>query len=368
MKQQVPFLDLSLIDQELKSALEQKFSEMLSKGIFSGGEEVDFLSNNLAKYLNTDNEVIPCSNGTDALEVALRALGISEGDEVIVPALSWISTAEAVSMVRAIPVFIDTDTSGLMDLGLLDKVINPMTKAVIGVHLYGKMLDMEKLVAWGKLNAVKVIEDNAQGFGAHQGGKSAGCWGDVGCFSFYPTKNLGALGEAGALITHDEQLAKKIRMLINHGQSFRDRHEMLGRNSRIDSIQAGFLNVKLAYFKKWQEKRKILADIYLQNLTGVGDLILPETILGSEHNAHLFVVQSNFRDELKQYLEDMGIGTAIHYPTIIPKMKPYLIQKEFHVSEIWSKRALSLPLNPFLKKNEVWYIIEEIKKFYSKTS
>jgi dTDP-4-amino-4,6-dideoxygalactose transaminase len=368
MKMPIPFLDLSLIDQELKSALKQKFSDMLSKGIFSGGEEVELLEKNLGHFLNTKNEIIPCSNGTDALEIALRALGIGKNDEVIVPALTWVSTAEAVLMVGATPVFVDTDSSGLMDLELLDRVLNPMTKAVIGVHLYGKMMDIEKLVLWAKSKKIKVIEDNAQGFGAIQKGISAGCFADIGCLSFYPTKNLGALGEAGALITQDEQLALKIRMLINHGQVSRDHHEILGRNARMDTIQAGFLNVKLSFFQTWQQKRKTLAGEYLQHLSGIGDIILPESILASDHNAHLFVIQSGYRDTLKEYLENQGIGTAIHYPTIVPKMKPYFSQEEFQVSKKLSKSVLSLPLNPFLKEKDIWIIIDEIKNFYSKIS
>jgi dTDP-4-amino-4,6-dideoxygalactose transaminase len=368
MKKPIPFLDLSSIDQKLKTALEQKFSEMLAKGIFSAGEEVDLLCQNLSKFLATDNAVIACSNGTDALEIALRALEIGKGDEVIVPALTWVSTAEVVKLVGASPVFVDTDNSGLMDLELLDSLKTPKTKAVISVHLYGKMVDMEKLNKWAKPKGIKIIEDNAQAFGASQKGKSAGCWADIGCFSFYPTKNLGALGEAGALSTSDGNLAKKIKMLINHGQPFRDKHEMVGRNARIDSIQAGFLNVKLTYFQKWQEKRKNLASLYIQHLSGIGDLILPWSILDSDHNAHLFVIQTAFRSELKQFLWEKGIQTSTHYPSTIPKMEPYLSKAKFVNAEKLTASVLSLPLNPFLSENEVLLVIEEIKSFYSKIS
>lgn len=364
----IPFLDLSLFDQDLKTALERKFSEMLSKGIFSGGEEVELLALRIADFLDTKCTIIPCSNGTDALEIALRALEISIGDEVIVPALTWVSTAEVVKLVGAKPVFIDTDRSGLMDLDLLDQLATQKTKAIIPVHLYGKMVDMKKLTSWAKYKGIKIIEDNAQGFGAYQNGKSAGCWGDIGCFSFYPSKNFGALGEAGAVTTSDKNLAKKIQMLINHGQPIRDRHEMVGRNARIDSIQAGFLNVKLDYFKNWQEKRKNLAALYLDHLTGTGDLILPDTILNSDHNAHLFVIQTTLRNELKQFLQEKGIGTSIHYPTIVPKMIPYLEEREFSIAEKITASALSLPLNPFLTEKEVKRIIFEVKLFYGKTS
>ncbi|MCH6234344.1 DegT/DnrJ/EryC1/StrS family aminotransferase [Cognataquiflexum rubidum] len=363
----IPFLDLSLADQELKTALERKFSEMLSKGIFSGGEEVELFAKNFGNFLGTEALVSPCSNGTDALEIALRALEIGNGDEVIVPALTWVSTAEAVKLVGAKPVFIDTDPSGLMDLNLLDKV-SPNTKAVIPVHLYGKMVEMKHLIDWARPKGIKVIEDNAQGFGAIQDGKSAGCWGDVGCFSFYPTKNLGALGEAGALSTSDKDLSIKINMLINHGQPVRDQHEIVGRNARIDSIQAGFLNIKLEYFKKWQEKRKYLAAIYLDHLSETGDLILPYSILDSDHNAHLFVIQTAFRSELKHHLQQKGIQTSIHYPTILPKMVPYHSNDRFPNAEKLASSILSLPLNPFMTKNEVLKVIYEVKLFYGKTS
>lgn len=364
----IPFLDLSLVDKELKTDLERKFSEMLSIGIFSGGGEVDLLGKNLADILGSKADIIPCSNGTDALEIALRALDIGNDDEVIVPALTWVSTAEAVKLVGAIPVFVDTDHSGLMDLDLLDNVANPKTKAIIPVHLYGKMVDMKHLTAWAKPKGIKVIEDNAQGFGAHQNGINAGCWGDIGCFSFYPTKNLGALGEAGALSVSDKNLAKKIRMLVNHGQLIRDQHEMVGRNARIDTIQAGFLNVKLNYFKKWQEKRKNLAAIYLRQLSETADLILPTSILGPDHNAHLFVVQTALRSELKQYLQQKGIHTTVHYPTILPNMKPYFSNSHFPIANKLASSILSLPLNPFLTETEIMKVIDEIKLFYGKTS
>jgi UDP-2-acetamido-2-deoxy-ribo-hexuluronate aminotransferase len=368
MNAPIPFLDLSRIDQKLKSALESKFSEMLSKGIFSGGEEVDSLADNLAKFLKTDYNIIPCSNGTDALEIALRALGICAGDEVIVPALTWVSTAEVVKLVGATPVFVDTDHAGLLNLELLDNLFSKRTKAIIPVHLYGKMVDMEKLCNWAKLKGIKVIEDNAQAFGAHQNGRRSGCWGDIGCFSFYPTKNLGALGEAGAISTQDKTLAQNIRMLINHGQSLRDQHQDVGRNARIDTLQAGFLNVKLSFFDQWQEQRKTIAQKYLKKLSGVGDLILPHTILQPAHNGHLFVIQTSLRDKLRQYLNEKGIGTSIHYPKIIPKMPPYFVEGKFEVSEKLTETILSIPLNPYLEDEEVIRIIEEIRNFYPRIS
>jgi dTDP-4-amino-4,6-dideoxygalactose transaminase len=362
MNKQIPFLDLSQIPLDLKIALKEKFSQMLDKGVFSGGEEVEILEKNLKEYLGI-NHALACSNGTDALELALRALEIGSGDEVIVPALSWVSTAEAVALVGAKPVFIDTDASGLMDLDLLESKKSSRTKAIIPVHLYGNMVDMEKLLLWSKKNKVAVIEDGAQSFGAVLKGKHAGTWGDIGCLSFYPTKNLGALGEAGAVLTEDSNLAEKLRHLLNHGQTFRDHHILVGRNARIDSIQAGFLNVKLGFFSTWQKKRKNLASIYFQELKDIPSISLPQEILSPFHNAHLFIIKTSQRDDLRQFLAQKGVGTAIHYPEIIPFMKPYLDGKKYPVAEMMSKTVLSLPLNPWMKNADVKRICKEIRNF-----
>ena len=367
MNKQIPFLDLSQIPLDLKIALKEKFSQMLDKGVFSGGEEVEILEKNLQEYVGI-NHALACSNGTDALELALRALEIGSGDEVIVPALSWVSTAEAVVLVGAKPVFIDTDASGLMDLDLLESKKNSKTKAIIPVHLYGNMVDMEKLLLWSKKNKVAVIEDGAQSFGAVLKGKHAGTWAEIGCLSFYPTKNLGALGEAGAVLTENSILAEKLRHLLNHGQTFRDHHVHIGRNARIDSIQAGFLNVKLEFFSAWQKKRKSLASIYLQELKDFPAIILPQEILSSFHNAHLFVIQTSQRDTLREYLAKKGVGTAVHYPEIIPYMKPYADGHKYPIAEMLSKTVLSLPLNPWLNNADVKRICEEIRNFRFQTS
>lgn len=363
MHRQIPFLDLSRIPEELKKSMKKKFAEMLDKGVFSAGEEVEALEKKLRNYLQAAH-VVPCANGTDALEIALRVLGIGFGDEVIVPAMTWVSTAESVRMVGAIPVFLDTDAEGLMDLEALDSVASSKTKAIIPVHLYGKMVDMEKVVDWARKKGVVVIEDAAQAFGSSQKGVSAGCWGDIGCFSFYPTKNLGALGEAGALVSQDSKLEARLRLWINHGQISRDKHVSLGRNSRIDSLQAGFLNVKMDCFDVWQKRRKVLAEIYLRELKGLGDLVLPQDIHESSHNAHLFVIRTRNRNELKSFLSQSGIGTAIHYPTILPQMEAYADGRKYPMAEANSKTVLSLPLNPWMLEEECEEIVDAIRRFY----
>ena len=368
MRRQIPFLDLADFPADLKLELQAKFSQMLDKGIFSGGEEVVGLENELKAYLKAPY-FIACSNGTDALEIALRALNLGQGDEVIVPAMTWVSTAEAVQLVAATPVFAEIDANGLLDLDKLPKYLSPKTKAIIPVHLYGKMVNMKKLSALAKANNLYLIEDAAQAFGACQHGIPAGLWGDIGCFSFYPTKNLGALGEAGGLSTKDSSMDRKIRLLINHGQEVRDTHEIVGRNARIDTLQAGFLRVKLNHFDHWQRNRKALAKQYLGKLSKLTNIQVPAGILEEDHNAHLFVIQTPERDNLKLHLQSRGIGTAIHYPNPIPLMPVYSNQPgAFPIAEKFSHTILSLPLHPFLSEEDVKYICSEIIAFFDKGS
>lgn len=351
------------MDEELKDALKSKFSEMLDKGIFSGGDEVNLLESQISTYLKSPFS-IACANGTDALELALRALEIGPGDEVIVPATTWVSTAEIVVMVGATPVFWDTDTDGLLASDW-EKAVSSKTKAVIPVHLYGKMVEMESLLQKAKKHKLFVIEDGAQSFGSFQNKKGAGTFGDVGCLSFYPTKNLGALGEAGMCLTNSAELNKRIRLLLNHGQLDRDEHELVGRNSRIDSVQAGFLNAIFEKFEFFQVQRKNFANMYLEGLIGIDGLQLPTSILEEDHNAHLLVIQTVRRDELKLFLMDKGIGTAIHYPHILPDMKPFRSDGNFSNARKLSKQVLSLPLNPWMKEGEIEYIVKVIRDFFT---
>jgi len=360
---EIPFLDLKLHDEKLKEELRTKFASMLDAGIFSGGEEVNLLEGNLSGELNSAF-VLTCANGTDALELALRALDIGPGDEVIVPAMTWVSTAEAVCLVGAKPVFWDVEEDGLLGQDW-HQAITERTKAVIPVHLYGKMVCMDSLRTAAKDRGVKVIEDAAQAFGAFQNGKAAGTISDIGCLSFYPTKNLGALGEAGACVTQNSELAEKIMLLRNHGQLTRDQHVLIGRNSRIDTLQAGFLNVLLAYFSSYQQTRKGLASIYLEKLRHIEGLKLPREIVDEAHNGHLFVICTEKRDALKAFLKQKGIGTAVHYPQILPEMKQFFQKGDFPNASRLSKQALSLPLNPWLKKEEIELVASTIHDFFS---
>lgn len=358
----IPFLDLSRMEASLRDKLKNRFSEVLEAGIFSGGKEVDAFEKSISKYLNSPFS-IACANGTDALELALRALEIGPGDEVIVPAMTWVSSAEAVVLVGAKPVFWDTDANGLLRKDW-EKAVTAKTKAVIPVHLYGKMVDMRPLMEKAKNLQLFVIEDAAQAFGAFQYGKAAGSWGEVGCLSFYPTKNLGALGEAGMCLTTDPDVAQKIRLLLNHGQPLRDQHELVGRNSRIDTLQAAFLQVFLEVFEENQAKRKSFAKKYLEAFSDLEGLSLPQGVLETDHNAHLFVIQTSRREDLRRFLSGQGIGTAVHYPSILPDLKPFASKGNFDNARKLSLEGLSIPLNPFLKAEETEYAIQKIMAFF----
>jgi len=361
---EIPFLDLKRFDLDLKKSLQVKFTTMLEEGLFSGGKEVADLESKIKAKLES-NYAIAVANGTDAIEIALRALQIGPGDEVIVPAMTWVSTAEVVVMVGAKPVFWDTDQDGLLAPDW-DRAITSNTKAVIPVHLYGKMADMEMVMQKARLNQLLVIEDAAQAFGSTKNGRAAGTWGEIGSLSFYPTKNLGALGEAGMCLTQDSNLEERIRLLINHGQPKRDEHVLIGRNSRIDTLQAGFLNVMLNRFEEFQLIRKRQAKRYLDELASIEGLGLPIGILELYHNAHLFAIQTERRDELQVFLREKGIGTAVHYPKILPEMGIFNSTGKFPKANKIAVNGLSLPLNPFLLDQEQGYIIEQISTFFKK--
>ncbi|MEX2595167.1 MAG: DegT/DnrJ/EryC1/StrS family aminotransferase [Anditalea sp.] len=363
MKKYIPFLELGTLHQQIADELKEKFLEVLGEGIFSAGKEVAMFEKKVGNLLKV-SYAIPCSNGTDALELALTALEIGPGDEVIVPALTWTSTAEAVVNVGAKPIFCDVDQDGLIAVSEAEKLVTTRTKGMIPVHLYGKMVDMKRLLNFAHQHQLRVIEDGAQAFGAFQQGISAGAFGDIGCFSFYPTKNLGALGEAGLLTTKEEILAKRLRFILNHGQSERNVHELVGRNSKIDTLQAAFLNVKLRHFDTWQNIRKRWASHYLKELQEVKAFHLPHDILNADHNAHLFTIRFNQRDTLKDYLEKQGIGTAVHYPASLPKTKAFYSLSSFPVAEEIARTTLSLPLHPLLKEEELMLICGKIKDFF----
>lgn len=350
----IPFVDLKVQYQSLKEEIDEAIASIIDQTAFIGGQFVRDFENDFAEYIGTSN-CIGVANGTDAIEIALKALGVGEGDEVIVPALTWISTAGAVSNVGAEPIFVDVlaEERTIDPSGIKEK-INDKTKAIIPVHLYGLPARMNEIVGIAKSNNLFVIEDCAQAHGATIDGKMVGTFGDIATFSFYPGKNLGAYGDAGAIVTNDEALATTCRMLANHGQITKHDHRIIGRNSRLDTMQAAILKAKLPNLEDWTKGRIQVARWYEQKLEGV---IKPSTPESMRHVFHLYVIQTQHRDQLMQRLEEANVGFAIHYPTPLPHLKSYAYKGhqigDFPFAEKMCKEIISLPMYPELTEEEV---------------
>ncbi|MFC5191139.1 DegT/DnrJ/EryC1/StrS family aminotransferase [Algoriphagus aquatilis] len=325
--------------------------------------EKEYASFNQIQY------AIGISNGLDALYLALKALEIGEGDEVIMPSNTFIATVLAVSYTGAKPVFVEpNEKTYLINPDLIAQAITSNTKAIIPVHLYGQACEMDKIMQIaGKYN-LKVIEDNAQAHGATFNGKLTGSFGHINATSFYPGKNLGALGDAGACTTNDAALAEKILMLRNYGSREKYKHEVIGHNMRLDELQAAFLSVKLRHLYEWTRQRLEIAAWYNGALAGMGDLILPEVGSDSTHVYHLYVIRTNYRDKLQAFLAEKGIGTLIHYPIPPHLQKAYahlgFKEGDFPVAEKLAKTSLSLPIWPGIKKECIKKISNNLIEFY----
>ncbi|RYU76071.1 DegT/DnrJ/EryC1/StrS family aminotransferase [Hymenobacter persicinus] len=309
------------------------------------------------------------ANGLDALHLSLLALGIGPGDEVIVPSNTYIATWLAVSYVGATPVSVEPNpATANLDPARLEAAITERTRAIMPVHLYGQACEMEAIMAIARQHRLFVIEDNAQSQGATAGGKSTGSFGDVNGTSFYPGKNLGALGDAGAITTNDAMLAQKLRTLRNYGSQQKYYNEVIGYNSRLDELQAAVLQVKLQYLPDWTRQRQQVAAWYDAQLQSVGDLHLPVTAAGSTHVYHLYVVRTAQRDALQRHLTEAGIGTLIHYPVPPHLQQAYahlgIKQGAFPIAEELANTSLSLPMWPGMKEEDVTAVVEAIRRFY----
>ena len=362
----IPLVDLKKQYDSIKPEIDKCIKEVLLNTSFVGGGIVTEFEKNFKKYIGV-NYCISCANGTDSIEILLKALDISKDDEVIVPAISWISTSEAVSSVGAKPVFVDIDPDYYtIDLNNIERVITNKTKAIIPVHLYGQPVDMPKLMAIAKKHNLKVIEDCAQAHGAEFKNKKIGSFGDCASFSFYPGKNLGAYGDAGAMLTNDINIAEKARMIANHGQKEKHNHIIEGRNSRMDGIHAAVLNVKLNYLNSWTDKRIEIAKNY-NSLLSKSSISCPKKIKDGKHVYHLYVIRSFHRDKLKKELAEKGISSAIHYPTALPFLKCYhhLNHKknDFPIANSYTEQILSLPIYPELEEEEISKIITSLNKY-----
>ncbi len=368
----IPLVDLVVQYESIKTEIDAAIASVISSGRFIGGDEVKKFAIKFAGLTNTPY-CVPCANGTDAIEIALTALGIGPGDEVIIPAFSFVATLEAVCNVGAKPVLCDIDPIRYtLDVKNIEPLITLKTKAVIPVHLYGQLADMDPIMTLCKSKGIYVIEDAAQAHGAEYKGQLAGSIGHLGTFSFYPGKNLGAYGDAGAITTNDEDLYNKTYKIANHGRISKYNHEIVGRNSRMDSIQAAILSVKFEYIKNWNITRRKLAGRYNQLLKNIDQIKLPAIFPESESIFHLYVirVEKSRRDDFRNYLSEKGIETGVHYPISISKLKVTTDQLNIHVncpeSEKASEEVVSLPMYPELTEAQQEYICSHIRDFFSR--
>jgi len=366
----VPFVDLKAQYLSLKPALDAAIGEVVSATAFIGGRYAAAFESSFAQYLAVDH-CVAVANGTDALEIALRAVGIEPGDDVIVPANTFFATAEAVSNVGATPIFVDCEPVYYnIDTTKIEEKITPRTKAIIAVHLYGLPAEMDEIMAIARKHGLKVIEDAAQAHGATYKGQKAGSVGDAATFSFYPSKNLGAFGDAGAIVTNDAATAERARLIANHGQAAKNRHTLVGRNSRMDGIQAAVLSTKLPHLDGWLEARCSNAEIY-NTLLADADLVLPSGPEHSRHIYHLYVVQVANRDAVQIKLADAGIETGVHYPTALPYIEAYAhlrhSSEDFPVARSQMGKLLSLPMYAELMPEMIEYVCDVLKSSISRS-
>lgn len=360
------FMDLVVKENSLKEEIRKVFEEVLASGQYVGGRYVEEFEKEFARWTGT-KYCVSVSSGTDALKYALMALDIGSGDEVITTPLTFIATAEAIVLVGAKPVFVDVNSDTfLIDPSLLEEKITERTRAIIPVHLFGAVCDMEKIREVATKYGIAVVEDAAQAHGAVYKGKKAGSLGDIATFSFYPTKNLSAFGEAGAVTTDSAELARKVNLIKNHGQTQPYYHELLGENGRMDAIQAGILLAKLKYLDKWNEKRRKLAELYVKELQEIEEIKLQKVLPGSQSVYHLFVILTPRRERLLKFLEAKGIPVRIYYPVPL-HLQPvfrYLGYKkgDFPNAELISSQLLALPIGPWMEDKDVIEIARAVKE------
>lgn len=362
----VPFADLRSLHVPMRAELSEVFSRVLDNNSFILGPEVQRFEDAFARYVGTGH-CVAVSNGTVALQLALLALKIGPGDEVITAANTFIATAEAISAVGARPVFVDVDPRYYnMDPEAVVGAITPRTRALIPVHLYGQTADMDPLLALAEKHGLAVVEDACQAHGAEYKGRKAGGMGLLSCFSFYPGKNLGALGEGGAVLCNDAKLAQQLRMLRDHGSFKKYEHCFPGYNFRMEGLQGGFLAVKLAYLEKGNHGRRAAAEIYGRLLKDA-PLVVPEVLPGAKHVYHLYVIQTSLRDALKQHLAEQGIETGLHYPVPLHLQQAYAAlgykAGDFPVVESLARRILSLPIFPTISREQIEYVCSAVMEF-----
>lgn len=364
----VPFVDLQLQHNRLARELQDAFLQVMEQSDFILGAAVERFEQAFAEFLNV-RHAIGVASGLDALRLSLVALGIGEGDEVILPTNTFIATALAVSAIGARPVLVDcqADTYNI-SAEQLERAITSRTKAIIPVHLMGQPADMPTILEIGRRHQLAIVEDACQAHGAQYDGQACGTFGQTGCFSFYPAKNLGCFGDGGAIVTDRKELADQLRIVRNYGQSTKNRHETAGTNSRLDTVQAAILIVKLNYLKEWNDRRRRHAESYRRLLDNVGDLTFQQSIHNAAPVFHLFVIETERRDALRDFLTQRGVQTGIHYPTPIHLQPAYAYlgyqRGAFPVAERLATRSLSLPMFPELTEVQIEYVVQCVREFF----
>jgi len=363
----VPFLDLKAAHAELRTELDAACSRVIESGWFILGDEVKAFEGEFAAYCGAKH-CIGVGNGLEALHLALRAMGIGAGDEVIVPANTYIASWLAVSQAGATPVPVEPNRRTYnVDPEQIENAITSKTKAIMPVHLYGQPADMDPIKTIASRYGLKVLEDASQAHGALYKSQRVGSVGDAAAFSLFPGKNLGALGDAGVALTNDDELASKIRWLRNYGSETKYYNKVQGYNSRLDELQAALLRVKLKTLDDWNERRKARATYYLQTLEGQPDLVLPYVPQSTDPVWHLFVVRHPRRDDLRLHLEKSGVGTIIHYPVPPHLQEAYAsagyAKGAFPITEAMANEVLSIPIGPHLSETQAEYVVDQISSF-----
>jgi dTDP-3-amino-3,4,6-trideoxy-alpha-D-glucose transaminase len=364
----VPFVDLQLVHAGLREELLADFAELIDSGAFSNGPAVAEFERELAAYCGSSTSV-GVASGLDALRLGLLAAGLEPGDEAIVPANTFIATVEAIAQAGARPVLVDASEADYnIDLSAAAAAVTARTRFLVPVHLYGQLADMRAALALAGSDDIVVIEDACQAHGATRDGLTAGATGAVGAFSFYPAKNLGAFGDAGAAVTSDEQLAGRIRVLREHGQRIKYEHEVEGYTSRLDTIQALVLLRKLPLLDGWNAARRAAARVYGERLSGIGDLVLPPVPVGSDPVWHLYPVRTGRRAALGEFLAARGIATGRHYPQPVHLSPAYAqlgyARGAFPVSEALGDELLSLPIFPGISDEQLDAVVDAISSFF----
>ncbi len=362
----IKFQDFAAEYELHKEAYQQAVDRVLSSGWYILGKEVETFEKKFADYLGV-KECIGVANGLEALQISLMALDIGVGDEVITTPLSAVATTLAILAVGATPVFVDTDRSGLINLDLVEQAITEKTKALLPVDLYGQSLDMDRVMEICQKHNIVLVEDACQAHGTSFNGQKIGSFGKVGCFSFYPTKNMGAFGDGGLIATNDEQLAEKCHQIRDYGQKEKYLHQVYGLNSRLDELQAAILQIKLDLLEEYNQKKRELSLRYKELLKDISqiEMIVPDNI--SDWNVHLFVIRTKSRDQLQQFLKEQGITSLVHYPLAIPQ-QPFLVESYGDVDTpeaiALTNEVLSLPCHPLMTEEDLLYVSDQIHQFY----